>query len=232
MQEFVKDLLSNFVLAPIHTTVTVIAFDSSSRTLCPLSGDPTTVGLAIDTEQSTGATDVSGAIKLGQQELDLGLRTTARKIMLLMTDGDDTIAGQNQVVIEANAAKAKGTRLMAIGIGSALSDQNLRDIVSTTDGALDYYPASDFDKLKSLIQGLTDGVCITITEITPGAVCIGEARVVTIKGKGFGQKAHSGLRCKFGNVSHPGLSVMRGASRCGVAWLCDAMRCELESHET
>ncbi len=68
-----------------------------------------------------------------------------------VTTGDDLV----NAIIAANAIKTSGTRIITLGIGSAVT-QSRMEAISSADA---YYPVSDFDALAQVLRDLAAGMC-------------------------------------------------------------------------
>lgn len=122
-----------------------------------LSGDAAAVSAAIDRmRQFYGGTDIQEGLQLAQVELAANGRAGAQPLIILMTDGGHNQPGDP--VAEANAAKAAGTRIFAMGVGSAVDGAQLRAIASDPDSD-NVFTVRDFRSLEAVLGQLVGNVC-------------------------------------------------------------------------
>ncbi|MGD8244836.1 MAG: VWA domain-containing protein, partial [Anaerolineae bacterium] len=108
---------------------------------------------AIDALSSGGSTNITDGINKAQQELD-SLRHVPdnRPTIVLMTDGRHNVgAGPGAA---ADAAKAKGTRIITIGLGD-VDEAQLQSLASSPG---DYYYAPDSSDLQGIYQQIAGSI--------------------------------------------------------------------------
>ncbi|VAV91863.1 hypothetical protein MNBD_ACTINO01-939, partial [hydrothermal vent metagenome] len=137
------------------------------------------------TSVATSGTDVNAAINSiafpgagddGGTNWEHGFNTTdpfpSADIILFMTDGNPTTFNGSQDlgipppdpedvdagVTEANNAKLAGARILAVGIGTEISNENLKRISGPTQGD-DWYLASDFADLINKLPDIALKLC-------------------------------------------------------------------------
>jgi len=87
-----------------------------------------------------------------------GTRRGARKVTVILTDGEDNVPEQGTPLTLQNATLCKndGIQLIAIGVSNSVDQRRLLQIVSST---LHYYPLDDFSDLSGIINKLTPHIC-------------------------------------------------------------------------
>ncbi|XP_060597224.1 cartilage matrix protein-like [Ruditapes philippinarum] len=83
-----------------------------------------------------------------------GARSGVRKLAILLTDGRSTY--RNGTLKEAKLAKDAGITILAIGVGNAVDESELRAVVSSPSDKY-YFHSSTFDKLKDLLMSQVIG---------------------------------------------------------------------------
>ncbi len=92
----------------------VVSFADTAVLSVPLTSNANQVKSAIDALAAGGGTNHQAAISLAQSTLATG--GSSNPIMIIMTDGQTTVGSNAQT--EAAAARAAGTEIFAIGLGS------------------------------------------------------------------------------------------------------------------
>jgi len=101
-------------------------------------------------------TAIAQGIDMAQSVFDQGGRKSVPHTMILMTDGQNNEPGSP--LASANAAKAKGTEVFVIGVGSGIDPQELRPLASDPV-ATHYYTASSFSQLEDVLRNMTKYTC-------------------------------------------------------------------------
>ncbi|MFN8473800.1 MAG: VWA domain-containing protein [Anaerolineae bacterium] len=151
-----KDAAKGFVDRMDTTTdqVGLVSFGSSPNLDVALTSSVGPVRAAIDGLVAGGSTDMAGAINAAQAELVSGRhRTTNQPIIVLMSDGrpDSSVDARTA----ATAAKAAGTRIFTIGLGSDVDSTLMRDVASSPS---DYYFAPDATGLDAIYQQIAGAI--------------------------------------------------------------------------
>lgn len=158
-------------------------------------------------------------------------------VLLMLTDGDPTRSsitsgapdgpGNNtyrreveRAVFSANAIKARGTRVVAVGIGEgvAKSQGNLAAISGNNPGS-DYTTVSDYSALGSYLKSLAAGLCdSTVNVIKHVTDATGDPNTATpssgwnFKASGTGVSPANGTTDQSGAVSFKASSLSSGES--------------------
>jgi uncharacterized protein YegL len=146
-----KDAAKAFVdglnLSPGADQVGLVSYSSSAILNHRLSRTAGTVRAAIDALVASGQTNITDGIDKAQEELESVRHVPEnRPIMILMTDGQHNVGpGPGPA---ADAAKAKGTRIITIGLGD-VDEAQLKSLASSPD---DYYHAPTSDELKGIYE--------------------------------------------------------------------------------
>lgn len=112
------------------------------------------VRAAIDALVADGATNIADAITLAQGELaGPRHRPANQRALILMSDGQPTAGGDPRAA--AAAAKAAGTRIFTIGLGSDVDPNLMRDLASAPS---DYYYAPDSSQLDAIYQQIAGAI--------------------------------------------------------------------------
>jgi len=149
--------------------VGLVSYSSSATLDHLLTRSAGTVRSAIDVLVSGGNTNITDGINKAQEELDSARHIPGnRPLIILMTDGQHNVGpGPGPA---ADAAKAKGTRIITIGLGS-VDEAELRSLASTPS---DYYYAPDSSDLAHIyeqIAGSIMGVPATNVVLTDTLSC-------------------------------------------------------------
>ncbi|OGZ45278.1 MAG: hypothetical protein A3C84_03035 [Candidatus Ryanbacteria bacterium RIFCSPHIGHO2_02_FULL_48_12] len=131
-----------------------VSFASSATLDQMLTDDPTVLKTAIDLAQTGGSTNLSAGIDVAQAELVSPRdRADAPNLMIILTDGAPN--SQADAITSANAAKAAGSQIYAVGIGTNVStsaflhDQIVSDVENDH-----YFDAANFSDLETILTGL------------------------------------------------------------------------------
>ena len=130
---------------------------SSVRLEQELSDDRTVVdNTLVNLNYMTGGTATGAAINLAQQELTTKQRTGVKNFIVVLTDGN-SLEGPNPITA-ANAARAAGSELFAIGVGSSIDLSELQGIANDPDSQY-LFRVSDFASLQDALAPVVGAVC-------------------------------------------------------------------------
>lgn len=138
-----------------------------------LSTDKTQVAAALRAipapQTYTGATNLTAAVRYAQDELSSARhRPSARPVLVLLTDGEHNASGARSPIAEAADAKAAGTQIVTIGLGTtaAAADQ-LRQIASAPSLFFESPTNAQLKDVYAAVAGaITGGGGIVDLEIT------------------------------------------------------------------
>ncbi|MBN2371451.1 MAG: VCBS repeat-containing protein, partial [Vicinamibacteria bacterium] len=130
----------------------LVSFSTQASLDHPLTHDGDAVAAAIQGLEAGGSTDIGAGLALAHQELlATGRDDDVMPVVILLTDGKNT---HGDPFAPAEAAKAAGVRIIAIGLGQHADESDLRRIVSSS---IDYYYApssADLGWIYALIAGI------------------------------------------------------------------------------
>ena len=137
--------------------VGMVSFSDVATLRAPLTHSASAVNSQISGLVAGGNTNISHGIDLSQSQLG---GSAVKRVMVLMTDGQPTRTnrGGNPVtdaIAAATAAKAAGTELYTIGLGTSVSESFLRQLA--TDNA-HYYRAPTSADLQAIFTAIAQGV--------------------------------------------------------------------------
>ena len=129
-----------------HVGLSIYSHPSSAGAIKELGLSPNISTIKTITRQRqaghyTGGTNIAAGMKIARDEINANARTAAFRMMVVLTDGqanlpDTTTAVQN-VINEANAAKANKIKILTISLG-ILADTNLMQQVADITGGIHF----------------------------------------------------------------------------------------------
>ena len=152
-------------LASGQVQFSLVAFASYGDVLQPLTSDEATLdGKAASRGSQGDTTNIVDALGRGRDAVfGAGSRAGSTKIILLLTDGQDTVQGPAAAIAEAAAIKAQTVQVFGIGFGDA-NETMLREIASS--------PASEYsflgDSVDSVIgrtETIKETVCTEVHQV-------------------------------------------------------------------
>jgi uncharacterized repeat protein (TIGR01451 family) len=187
LKPFAKSIVASFNVTPTGAHIGVIQFSGKNelQTAIQLSSDPGLINAAIDQmQQINGNTDIEGALRAAQSELNARGRPGVPDVVVLLTDGR---ADENTDPIgEAAAMKAVGTVIFAIGVGEFI-DLNQLVAIASPPSATHVFTVGDFDQLSTKLQELVVNVCaqtgtdLAVTKAAgPNPIAVGGLLTYTI----------------------------------------------------
>ncbi|MEU4745088.1 VWA domain-containing protein [Actinosynnema sp. NPDC023658] len=141
------------------TRIGVVSFADNASVDTALTSDANAVKSAIDALGAGGSTNHSAAISTGQAQLAGSLPTNAKK-MIVMTDGATTAGGDASD--DAAAARAAGTEIFGIGLGSVNSAE-IKDWTTDPD-TTHYFAAPTSADLQQVFEAI--GAAIVVPAAT------------------------------------------------------------------
>lgn len=146
--------------------VGVITFATEASVLTQLTDSYSTVansilGLTIAPQEETGYTNTVAALESVKAELASARHNPdARRVLVLLTDGLPTTAGEADVVaaaeVLAKELNALGVEVYAIGLGENADSQFIQNIASDSSNA---YFAPDGADLATIYSEITSSLC-------------------------------------------------------------------------
>ena len=164
---FARAVVGNFAMGDTAAQIAYVEFETTVATHSALTPSLANITAALDSAPGIGRqTFLSGGIDLGQSVVTgAGARAGVPKVMVLMSDGVQTVGGDDNTAIAAAAnAKAAGTKIIAVGFGDA-SLVTLSSIASDASDAMLQPTAND------LVSALSDGtlaICTLAADLPRG----------------------------------------------------------------
>lgn len=155
---FAREVVNQFQMGTTKAQIALVEFHTTVTTHSALTPSLTTIVAALDNAPPVGsATFLSGGIDGGQAAATgAGARAGVEKVMILLSDGVQTVGGDDNTAIAAAAtAKAAGTKLISVGFGD-VSLVTLGDIASQPCCQFTLYRPTAAELVESMIDGLFD----------------------------------------------------------------------------
>ena len=151
-----KTFVDRLDLSPGGDQVGLVSYASSAALDHQLSRNAWTVKSAIDGLSAYGRTNIAEGINKAQAELE-SVRHIAdhRPIIILLSDGEHNEPPGTSPQPAADAAKAKGTRIIAIGLGAGVDEAEMRNLASSPS---DYYHAPDSSELQDIYEQIAGSI--------------------------------------------------------------------------
>jgi uncharacterized protein YegL len=148
-----KAFVDRLDLSPGADQVGLVSYASSALLNHQLSRTAGTVRAAIDALVAGGNTNITDGINKAQEELESARHVPDnRPVIILMTDGQHNVGpGPGPA---ADAAKAKGTRIITIGLGQ-VDEAQLKSLASSPS---DYYYAPTSSELKKIYEQIAGSI--------------------------------------------------------------------------
>jgi len=160
---FAKKLVSQYALGEDATRFSVVSFASIATTRVGWSYDAAVINAGIDEMSADGKTSISDGFKAtGQLFADYG-RVGATKIVLLLSDGEqsDRFAADGKTPLQtvldaATLVKDSGVTVFAWGFGKKVALTTLEMIATDSSKAV---RVNDLVQLSDYLEGLVAAVC-------------------------------------------------------------------------
>jgi len=164
--QFVVDVTGFFTIGPNDVQVALVLFSQDATVEWGLTrySDKTSLTIAIRNVRYIGeTTNLNEALRLTWSDVfapGRGSRPNARKVTVILTDGEDNVPIEGTPLTLQNAARCKnnGIRLIAVGVSNMIDRNRLMQIVSSPS---DFYPVNNFTALQSIVADLTQQICGT-----------------------------------------------------------------------
>ena len=131
----------------------VVKFATTATLLQALTSEKNFISEAIDKVNSYGMTAMKDGIHIANMEYTLNSDKKHNQIMIVITDGMDNNSRYSMSTVIAEA-KANGTKIYTIGLGSQIDISELTQISSQTGGK--YYYASVSSDLNDIYDDIED----------------------------------------------------------------------------
>jgi von Willebrand factor type A domain len=149
MRQFGIQLVTGMNVSPTTTNFGVVQFSDGANSEIGLGSNVAAITQTLTTmAKMDGGTDTAAGITTAQSMLSAG-RTGAPNVMIVLTDGASN--DRPATLAAASAAKAAGTTVIAVGIGSGISREEL-DLMASNPGFV--YTTADYNNLVYVLQAL------------------------------------------------------------------------------
>ena len=165
---FARGVVAAFRMGTTAAQIGYVEFETSTVTHSALTPSLTAILTAIDNAPPVGSgTYLSGGIDLGQSVLTgTGDRADAPNVMILMSDGVQTVGGDdNTAIAAATTAKGAGTKIIAVGFGGV----NLITLGAiASDPIANMIYQSTAEELVNVIRNGEFGLCVLAADLPTG----------------------------------------------------------------
>jgi VWFA-related protein len=140
---------------PEGSKVSVIAFGSDVDRLTDFTTDRAQVQQAVDALKPEGATRFYDAVAQALQMLD---REPGRRVVLALTDGEDTFSQSATLESVITEGQRLGLPVYTLGLGTEeeIESGDLRRLATATRGQ--YYPARNSDELRAIYEQIAERI--------------------------------------------------------------------------
>lgn len=154
-RRFARTLVNSCLFVP-GSRAGVVEYSDTARLIQVLSGDIGEVDRALqELIQSGGITATGAAINLAQRHLASNQRQGVNHIIIVLTDGE-SYTGPDPIAA-ANAARAAGSELFAIGVGDLVNRAELEGIASQPSASY-VFEVADFASLQAALAPVAEAV--------------------------------------------------------------------------
>ena len=142
MKALAKELVSQYTLGEDAARFAVVSFAADATTRVTWSYNATEINAGIDQMSADGQTSISDGLEAARQLFAYDSRVGATKIVLLVSDGEQTVdaaPGKTllQTAVDASAlVKGLGATVFAWGFGGKVSSTTVRQIASDSSKAI------------------------------------------------------------------------------------------------
>ena len=170
LKAFAKELVNRYFLGADAARFSVVSFAENATTRVPWSYDAAVINAGIDQISADGPTSISDGFEAAQQLFTDGGRAGATKIVLLLSDGEQTVDAApgktpTQTAIDAAAlVKEMGVTVFAWGFGDDVSEGTLQQIA--TDPSKAIYE-QDLAQLCDYLDELEAAICNESPPLSP-----------------------------------------------------------------
>ena len=175
LKAFAKQLVNQYFLGVDAARFSVVSFATDATTRVPWSYDAAVINAGIDQMSADGKTSISDGFEAARQLFADDGRVGATKIMLFLTDGEqsvDAAPGKTfwQTAVDAAAlVKGDGVTVFAWGFGNKVSLTTLQHIATDLPKAI---LADDLAELTSYLVLLEAAVCNNSPPVSPSPLAL------------------------------------------------------------
>nr|XP_023416594.1 collagen alpha-1(XII) chain-like isoform X2 [Cavia porcellus] len=162
VRSFISRIVEVFEIGPQRVQIGLAQYSGDPRTEWQLNAhrDKKSLLQAVANLPYKGGNTLTGlALNFIHQQnfkTQAGLRTRARKIGVLITDGKS----QDDVEAPSKKLKDEGVELFAVGIKNA--DEDELKMIATDPDDIHAYNVADFESLSSIVDNLTTNLCNSV----------------------------------------------------------------------
>jgi len=162
--QFIVNVVAALPVGPLDAQIAMVTFGNRAHVILYLNNYTTAAALdaaILATPFLDQNTNTSGGIWLASTLLATanGGRSGVPKMMIVITDGVSTY-DHNLTIPYANAAKAAGTMVVAVGVGNQTDPAELTGIAGTSStGQLLFFQATNYDMLTPIENTLQHAAC-------------------------------------------------------------------------
>lgn len=182
---FVNSIIGEFPVGEHGARIGVVSFSNSARLEFPLNRYDTKQQLQDAVSRvpyMAQWTNTAAALTVARTECfrpHAGDRPQAKNIAIVITDGIPTL-NAHLVAFEAEALRASGVTMLAVGITDEVNAATLRTLASPPQvEGVNFFTSPDFRSLDSVLQDLVPQTCVTqpppgrdsVRAVTRGALC-------------------------------------------------------------
>jgi VWFA-related protein len=157
--EGLKEAVASFLeKLPEGSKVAVVAFSSEVAELSEFTTEYDRVRRSVNRLRAEGATRFYDAV---QDALDLLDREPGRRVVLALTDGQDTASEHADLVSTIATARRLGLPVYTLGLGTEeeIASAELRQLATSTRGQ--YFPARNAEQLRSIYEAIAERIGAT-----------------------------------------------------------------------
>lgn len=152
-KQSLKNFVTNTFAGPggADDRIGVVSFSTNANNDRSLIDDEVLLHNSIDSISNGGGTRIERGISEAIIEFNNNARADAKKVMVILTDGQNDVDPQN-VMDEANIAKAQGITIFTVGL-TGFVNQDMLSLVASQPSYYYYAPsASDLDFILTSLQ--------------------------------------------------------------------------------
>jgi VWFA-related protein len=151
-----KDAVASFLeKLPEGSRVALVAFSDEVERLCEFTTDLRHVRQLVNRLRPDGSTRFYDAVTDALELLD---EQTGRRVVLALTDGQDTASERANLDTAIAAARRLGLPVYTLGLGteSEIASADLRRLATSTRGQ--YYPARNSEQLRAIYETIAERI--------------------------------------------------------------------------
>ncbi|XP_066926759.1 serine-rich adhesin for platelets-like [Clytia hemisphaerica] len=160
--DFVRNITQYFTIATARTRVSLITYGTDAVLHFKFNDDAGSDQSAFLDYISTingrgGGTNTYAALKMSNLEMfntENGDRTDKVNVLIVLTDGRSS--GRSQLISESNALRESGVKVLAVGVGSGVGEEELNIIAGNS---LNVFNVSDASHLSDIIEEIVPISC-------------------------------------------------------------------------